>query len=148
MVTRVSPVTICQHQNYQIVFLVMRTFKIYFLSAFEICYAVFDCSHHAVHYITSWWRLFYLFRLCCMALGILVPSPGTEPWTHGSESHCTVREFPSMTFILTGSLYFLIPFTHFVHLSKLPPFCQPPICSLYLWVCFVCPFGLFFRFHI
>ena len=40
-------------------------------------------------------------------------------------------------YFITGSLYFSIPFTHFVHPSRLPPFCGPPICSLYLWVCFV-----------
>ena len=36
----ISLVTICQHQSYQIFFLVMRTFKIYFLSTFEICNTV------------------------------------------------------------------------------------------------------------
>ena len=37
-----------------------------------------------------------------------------------------------LLYFITGSLYLLIPFTHFSH---------PPICSLYLWIClFTCLF--------
>ena len=40
---------------------------------------------------------------------------------------------PWLIYFITGSLCLLIPFTYFTH----PPIpCQPPVCSLYLWVCF------------
>ena len=47
-------------------------------------------------------------------------------------------------YLIAGSLYLLTSFTHFC----LPSLWQPPICSLYLWVCclFVC--FLFFVFSV
>ena len=44
-----------------------------------------------------------------------------------------------LIYFITGSLCLLIPFTYFAHR---PPAQQPPVCSLYLWICFcfVCLF--------
>ena len=42
---------------------------------------------------------------------------------------------PLLTYLISGNLYLLIPFTCLTHPF---PLWQPPIWSLYLWVCFVC----------
>ena len=43
---------------------------------------------------------------------------------------------PWLIYYVTGGLYLLIPFIYFAHSPQPPPFWQPPICSLYLWIYF------------
>ena len=51
-------------------------------------------------------------------------------------SPCDVHDI-LRTYFITGILYLLTLFTHFTHLSPpCPHLCQPPVCSLYLWIFF------------
>ena len=89
-----------------------------------ICYAMLTTSVTTVHHYTMLLLFHWLYFLCCTFYS------------------CDLFIHP-----ILGCLYLPLPFKYFAHSSPLHLW-QPPVCSLYLRVCFCfCLFVLCFRFH-